>query len=88
MFILHVLFFMLFTGSSLIFRQVVLILRLPLPSDFPSLNLICSLLSRFDLKQELRVDHNTGRVFPHNFHPSVENESMFKYIPFFFISIN
>ena len=28
------------------------------------------------------------RVFPHNFHPSVENESMFKYIPFFFISIN
>ena len=43
MFILHVLFFMLFTGSSLIVRQVVLILRLPLPSDLPSLNLICSL---------------------------------------------
>ena len=80
MFILHVLFFMFFAGSSLIFRQVVLILRLPLP--------LLSLLSRFDLKQEFRVDRNTGRVFPHNCQPSVENESMFKYIPFFFISIN
>ena len=80
MFILHVLFFMFFAGSSLIFRQVVLILRLPLP--------LLSLLSRFDLKQEFRVDRNTGRVFPHNCQPSVENESMFKYIAFFFISIN
>ena len=55
--------------------------------SIPKFDLL-SLLSRFDLKQELRVDRNTGRVFPHNCQPSVENESMFKYIPFFFISIN
>ena len=44
---------------------------------------LLSLWSRFDLKQEFKVDQNTGRVFPHNFHPSVENESMFKYVSFF-----
>ena len=85
MFILHVLFFMFFTGSS----SSCLDSTSTIAERFsiPKFDLL-SLLSRFDLKQELRVDHNTGRVFPHNFHPSVENESMFKYIPFFFISIN
>ena len=81
-FIFHVIYWFIFDFSSSCLDSTSTIAE---RFSIPKFDLL-SLLSRFDLKQELRVDHNT--IFPHNFHPSVENESMFKYIPFFFVSIN
>ena len=83
-FIFHVIYWFIFDFSSSCLDSTSTIAE---RFSIPKFDLL-SLLSRLDLKQELRVDRNTGRVFPHNFQPSVENESMFKYIPFFFISIN
>ena len=83
-FIFHVIYWFIFDFSSSCLDSTSTIAE---RFSIPKFDLL-SLLSRLDLKQELRVDRNTGRVFPHNCHPSVENESMFKYIPFFFITIN
>ena len=83
-FIFHVIYWFIFDFSSSCLDSTSTIAeRFSIPKFY-----LLSLLSRFDLKQEFRVDRNTGRVFPHNCQPSVENENMFKYIPFFFISIN